>query len=105
LAKISAALGDEVTLGDLYGEQTARLQALLECHAKYLKGAAVPSTLCGGALIDNTPNPTWEIALSHFVTRQGRALLETQKLVQKIRPTGADHHVGWETLTHAGVGP
>jgi hypothetical protein len=90
---------------DLYGEQAARLQALLEFHAKYLNGAAVPSTLCGGALTDNAPNPTWEIALNHFVTRKGGALPETQKLVQKLRPTGTDHHVGWETLTHANVGP
>lgn len=46
----------------------------------------------------------WEIALNHFVTRQAAALPETQKLALKIRPTGTDHHVGWETLTHAAVG-
>jgi len=89
---------------DLYGEQAERLQAGLEFHAQYLNGAAVPATLCGGTLTDNNPNPMWEIALNHFVTRQAATLPETQKLALKIRPTGTDHHVGWETLTHASVG-
>jgi hypothetical protein len=89
---------------DLYGDEAARLQAGLEFHAKYLNGAAVPATLCGGALNDDNPNPMWEIALNHFATRKGGALPETEKLVMKIRPTGTDHHVGWETLTHANVG-
>ena len=88
----------------MYGEEAARLQAGLEFHAKFLNGAPVPSTLCGGSLNDNKANPMWEIALNHFVTRKGEAMPETQKLALKIRPTGADHHVGWETLTHAGVG-
>jgi Alginate lyase len=89
---------------DLYGEEAVRLQAGLEFHAKYLNGAAVPSSLCGGSLTDNNANPMWEIALNHFATRKAGQLPETEKLVLKMRPTGTDHHVGWETLTHAGVG-
>jgi Alginate lyase len=89
---------------DLYGEQAERLQAGLEFHAQYLNGAAIPATLCGGVLTDNNANPMWEIALNHFVTRRGGTLPETQKLALSIRPTGTDHHVAWETLTHAGVG-
>jgi hypothetical protein len=89
---------------DLYGEQAERLKAGLEFHARYLNGAPVPSTLCGGALSKNAPNPTWELAVNHFVTRRGESLPESQRLVLAIRPTATDHHTGWETLTHAGVG-
>jgi hypothetical protein len=89
---------------DLYGSEAARLRAGLEFHAKFLNGAAVPANLCGGTLSAVTPDPMWEIALNHFVGRRGETLPETQTLVNKIRPTGADHHMGWETLTHAGTG-
>ncbi len=89
---------------DLYAEEAERLQAGLEFHAKYLNGAAVPNTLCGGALTGSNANPMWEIALNQFVTRNGGTLPETAKLASKIRPTGTDHHVAWETLTHASVG-
>lgn len=89
---------------DLYAEESARLEAMLEFHAKYLNGAAVPSSLCGGALTDNAPNPMWEIGFNHFVTRRGGALPETKKLIDGIRPTRTDHHMAWETLTHAGLG-
>ena len=89
---------------DLYAEEAERLRAGLEFHAKYLNGASVPPTLCAGALTDADASPMWEIALNHFVTRRGNALPETQKLALKLRPTGADHQMGWETLTHAAVG-
>jgi hypothetical protein len=64
----------------------------------------VPASLCNGSLTDVTPDPMWEIALNHFVTRKAEAMPETQKLVDSIRPTGTDHHMAWETLTHAGLG-
>ena len=86
---------------DLYGSEAPRLRAGLEFHAKFLNGAAVPANLCGGTLSSVSPNPMWEIALNHFVGRRGEALPETQMLVNEIRPTGTDHHMGWETLTHA----
>lgn len=89
---------------DLYGAERERLEAMLEFHAKLLNGAPIPSDLCGGALNSLKPEPMWEIALNHFVTRLGDALPETQKLVQSIRPTSTTHHMDWETLTHAGVG-
>jgi hypothetical protein len=89
---------------DLYGEQAARLKAMLEFHAKLLNGAPVPADLCGGALNSVKAEPMWEIALNHFVTRRGESLPETQKLVQTIRPTATNHQMDWETLTHASVG-
>jgi hypothetical protein len=89
---------------DLYAEQDQRLRAGLELHARYLNGAAVPDSLCGGSLHDGTPSPMWEIAFNHFATRRGEPLPETERLLPKIRPTATDHHMAWETLTHAGVG-
>jgi hypothetical protein len=89
---------------DLYAEESERLTAALEFHAAYLNGAAVPSSLCGGALTDVNPDPMWEIALNHFVTRRGGSLPETERVVVSMRPTGTSHHMAWETLTHAGLG-
>jgi hypothetical protein len=89
---------------DLYAEQDQRLRAGLEFHARYLNGAAVPAELCGGSLQDRTPSPTWEIAFNHFANRRGEPLPESERLLAKIRPTATDHHMAWETLTHAGVG-
>ena len=37
-----------------------------------------------------------------FTVLQGQP--ETLTLVQSMRPTGATHHMAWETLTHAGTG-
>ncbi len=88
---------------DLYGEESKRLTLGLEFHADYLNGTPVPSWLCGGKL--NLSNfATWEIAYNHFHNRMGKALPNTEKLIAKIRPTGASLIVGWETLTHAGTG-
>ncbi|HVY30033.1 MAG TPA: alginate lyase family protein [Polyangiaceae bacterium] len=89
---------------DLYGAERERLEATLEFHARLLNGAPVPSELCGGALRLLEPEPTWEIALNHFVNRLGDSLPETQKLAQSIRPTATTHHMDWETLTHASAG-
>jgi hypothetical protein len=89
---------------DLYSEQAARITAGLEFHAQFLDGTAVPSWLCSGALNAVTPDPMWEIALNEYGTRLGGSLPSTQTLVTKIRPTATDHHMDWETLTHAEVG-
>ena len=52
---------------------------------------------------------TWEIGYNHYHGREGMDLLCTRKLIAQFRTTGtsrhgADHHMVWETLTHAGVG-
>jgi hypothetical protein len=90
---------------DLYEEQSARLRAAMEFHADYLLGTPAPSWLCGGTL-DLEVRPTWEIGYNHFHDRKGFALPRTQKLIEtKIRTmSGVDHHMIWETLTHAQVG-
>ena len=106
---------------DLYGEEQARIVSGLELTATYLNNvnygaAAGPDPGCsitdpyqGGPLDMSAvgylergtpPAPTWEIALNHY----GATLLpHTAALVAKIRPTGADHHMNWETLTHGDI--
>jgi hypothetical protein len=89
---------------DLYGEQSKRLAAALEFHADYLLGKAVPSWLCKGSL-DRRLMPTWEIGYNHLANRLGMPLPLTRRLIEaKVRPAGADHHMVWESLTHAETG-
>lgn len=86
---------------DLYGEQTKRITAAMEFHAGFLLGDPIPSWLGGGKL-NLRPIATWEIAYNHFHNRLGLALPRTEKLIRtKIRPSGADIFMLWETLTHA----
>ncbi len=89
---------------DLFAEEPERLRAGYEFHAQFLDKAAVPSWLCGGKLTDATPDPMWEIGYNALFGRAGLDLPETKKLLPTIRPTGATHHMAWETLTHAGIG-
>jgi len=89
---------------DLYKEQTQRLATTVEFHAGFLDGVAVPSWLCGGSLSGIVARPTWEIAYNHFANRLGMSLPHTKNLVMKIRPTGGDHHMSWESMSHAQVG-
>jgi hypothetical protein len=103
-AMINAAETARIQGVDLFGEQAPRLAAALELHAQFLDGAAVPSWLCGGKLNAVSPDPMWEIALNALARRRGMSLPKTQELVNKIRPTQADHHMDWETLTHAEIG-
>jgi hypothetical protein len=88
---------------DLYAEQSKRWRDGLEFHAKYDLGASVPSWLCGGSV--KTANTTaWEIAYNHFVNRKGFSMPNAGQMVQRVRPTGINYFIAWETLTHAGVG-
>ena len=48
-------------------------------------------------------HPTWEIAYNHFHDRLGFSLPEMAAVLPAIRPTGVNHHMAWETLTHAGM--
>ena len=90
---------------DLYQEEAPRLHAAMEFHAAYLLGQDVPPWLCGGR-IDARVLPTWEIGYNHFHGRLGLELPRSRQLIEsKIRARGGvDHHIVWETLTHAKVG-
>jgi hypothetical protein len=88
---------------DLYAEQSERLRTTMEFHADYLLGKAPPATLCGGNLSRGDVLPTWEIGYNHFHDRLGMELPLTRMLIEtKVRATsGVDHHMVWETITHA----
>jgi hypothetical protein len=89
---------------DLYAEQSKRLRDALEFHADYTLGRAVPPWLCGGQIEMGTI-PMWEIAYNHFHDRAGLELPLTRRLIEeRMRPTGVNYFIAWETLTHAGVG-
>jgi len=89
---------------DLYKEQQQRLSAALEFHAQLLDGVPAPSWLCGATLMRVSPDPTWEIGYNEFANRLGLSLPHTKNVVAKIRPTQGDHHMAWESMTHAEVG-
>jgi hypothetical protein len=49
-------------------------------------------------------HPTWEIAYNHFHNRLGYDLPKMAAVLPTNRPTGVNHQMAWETLTHAEVG-
>jgi hypothetical protein len=85
---------------DLYAEQAKRIMAALEFQAQYLppNNAPPPQSL------EFHIHPTWEIAYNHFHDRLGYSLPKMSAVLPTIRPTGVNHHMNWETLTHAGMG-
>jgi hypothetical protein len=89
---------------DLYGQEQKRITAAYEFHAKLINGAPVPSWLCGGKLKDASATEMWEIGYNEYAARDGASLPHTKELVEKNRPTGVNHHMVWETLTHAKTG-
>ena len=46
----------------------------------------------------------WEIAYNEYANRLSMPLPNVAQLVKAIRPTAINHHMNWETLTHADVG-
>jgi hypothetical protein len=102
-AMINGAETARIQSLDLYGEEKDRIIAGYEFNAQFLDGAPAPAWLCGGTL--NLPcGHSFEIAYNHFANRLGIAMPNTAKFITTIRPTDADHHMVWETLTHAEVG-
>jgi hypothetical protein len=85
---------------DLYGEQARRIMAALEFQAQFLppNNAPPPPNLAFHV------HPTWEIAYNHYHNRMGNELPKMAAVLAKNRPTGVNHQMAWETLTHAGVG-
>jgi hypothetical protein len=85
---------------DLYAEQGKRIMAALEYQAQFLapNNAPVPKNLAFNK------HPTWEIAYNHFHNRLGISLPKMAAVLPTNRPTGVNHHMAWETLTHGEVG-
>jgi hypothetical protein len=86
---------------DLYAEQAKRIVAALEFQAQYL----APNNATPPEKLEFNLHPTWEIAYNHFHDRLGQALPKMAAVLPTNRPTGVNHHMNWETLTHAGIGP
>jgi hypothetical protein len=85
---------------DLYAEQGKRIVAALEFQAQYLP----PNSAKAPEKLEFDTHPTWEIAYNQFHDRLGMSLPKMAAVLPGIRPTGANHHMVWETLTHAGMG-
>ncbi|MBV8037229.1 family 16 glycoside hydrolase [Roseateles sp.] len=85
---------------DLYGEQAKRLVAALEFNAQYLP----PNNTPPPEHLEFNLHPTWEMAYNHYHDRLGLPLPLMGKVLQGSRPTGVNHMMNWETLTHAGMG-
>jgi hypothetical protein len=85
---------------DLYAEQGKRIMAALEFQAQYLppNNAKPPENL------EFNLHPTWEIAYNHFHNRLGIDLPRIAAVIPSNRPTGVNHHMNWETLTHGEIG-
>ncbi len=85
---------------DLYAEQAKRIMAALEFQAQYLP----PNQATPPANLSFHKHPTWEIAYNEYHNRLGYDLPKMAAVLPTIRPTGVNHDMAWETLTHAGVG-
>jgi hypothetical protein len=85
---------------DLYGEQGNRIMAALEFQAQFL----APNNATPPKNLEFNTHPTWEIAYNHYHNRMGHELPKMGAVLKRIRPTGVNHHMAWETLTHAEVG-
>ena len=85
---------------DLYKEQAERIMAALEFQAQYLP----PNDAKPLKNLSFHTHPTWEIAYNEYHNRLGYSLPKLAAVLPTIRPTGVNHQMAWETLTHADVG-
>jgi hypothetical protein len=85
---------------DLYAEQTRRIVAAMEFQAQFLP----PNHASPPAHLEFELHPTWEIAYNHLHGRMGIDLPKMSAVIPTNRPTGVNHHMNWETLTHGDMG-
>ncbi len=85
---------------DLYSEEGKRIVAAMEFQAQYLP----PNNAKPPEHLEFNLHPTWEIAYNEFHNRLGIALPRMAAVLPGNRPTGVNHHMVWETLTHAEMG-
>ena len=102
---------------DLFGAEQARIVSAYERQAGYVNEYLDKVAASGGAQPPSTWRPTgwvgptfsaggtgymagWEVAYSHFTAR-GISMPNTARLVPRLRPSGPQLHMSWETLTHA----
>ncbi len=99
-AMVNAAETARQQAVDLYGEEGRRIMAALEFQAQYLAPNRTPLP----PHLEFNLHPTWEIAYNHFHNRLGRDLPGIAAVLPTNRPTGVNHMMNWETLTHAEMG-
>lgn len=85
---------------DLYAEQGKRIMAALEFQAQFL----APNNATPPKNLKFNKHPTWEIAYNHYHNRMGFSLPKMAAVLPTNRPTGVNHDMAWETLTHGDVG-
>ena len=102
---------------DLFGAEQARIVAAYERQAGYVNEYLDRVASAGGAQPASSWRPSgwvgaefnvggtgykagWEVAYSHFTAR-GVSMPNTARLVPRLRPSGPNLHMSWETLTHA----
>ncbi len=87
---------------DLYNYSNfgSRITQSIELHSKYLNGATIPSTLCGGesvfrnakvGFLDKSPYAytlNFQVAYNHYANRLGQSLPQTALALTKIRANG-----------------
>jgi hypothetical protein len=107
-AMINAAETARIQGVDLYGEEQDRIRHGLGLHAAILNGQNYGYLCPDGYIKDANPDSDnhgmWEIGFNHYSTTLGYAMTQTEALTLSIRPTGASHHMVWETLTHGDIG-
>jgi hypothetical protein len=102
---------------DLFAEQSTRIRAAYELNAgftnEYLDEVAQLGTTPPSAWRPTGwVNPNfktggeaykggWEVAYEHYAVQLGIPMPNTEKLVNRLRPTGTAMQLSWETLTHA----
>ena len=84
---------------DLYSEEGTRMMAALEFQAQFLPPHNVPAP----PNLQFARQPTGEIAFNHFHNRLGLSLPKMAAVIPTNRPTDANHHMLWETLTHGDI--
>jgi hypothetical protein len=99
---INAAETARIQGVDLYSLEATRITTGLELNAGYINARASSCPACGLTAV--TPDPMWEIAYNEYANRLSMPLPNVAQLVKSIRPTDIDHHMAWESLTHAEVG-
>ncbi|GAA4089526.1 FG-GAP-like repeat-containing protein [Nonomuraea soli] len=87
---------------DLYAKAKHRLRRAMDLHAKVELTRMVPSWLCGGDVELDRLDAHLEVGFNALSTRLGYGDFPyAEQFVERERPAGVSHFLGWETLTHA----
>jgi hypothetical protein len=71
---------------------------------EYLAQFLPPNSAKAPENLEFNMHPTWEIAYNEFHNRLGMTLPKMAAVIAKNRPTGVNHHMAFETLTHGDIG-